>query len=65
MILEELQQIVSNLSKAVGDADKFDNKQHASAGRRSRKAAMQAIKDLRLLRKHIMDELNRRKPDEE
>ena len=65
MVLEEIQQIVSDLSKAVADADKFDNKQNASAGRRVRKAAMHAIKDLRVLRKHVMDELNRRKPDEE
>ena len=65
MILEEIQKIVSDLSKAVSDADKFDNKQNASAGRRVRKASMQAIKDLRVLRKHVMDDLNRRNSDEE
>ena len=65
MILEQLQKIVSDLSKAAGDADKFDNKDNASAGRRVRKASMQAIKDLRDLRKQVMDELNRRKSDEE
>ena len=53
------------MSKAAGDADKFDNKDNASAGRRVRKASMQAIKDLRDLRKQVMDELNRRKSDEE
>ena len=65
MTLEQLQKIVSDLSKAAGDADKFDNKDNASAGRRVRKASMQAIKDLRDLRKQVMDELNRRKSDEE
>jgi len=65
MILDEIQKIVSDLSKAVSDADKFDSKKNASAGRRVRKAAMEAIKDLRVLRKHVMDELNERKNDEE
>tara|TARA_R100001082_G_C4362280_1_gene159970 strand:+ start:2256 stop:2453 length:198 start_codon:yes stop_codon:yes gene_type:complete len=65
MVLEQLQKIISDLSKAAGDADKFDNKDNASAGRRVRKASMQAIKDLRDLRKEVMDELNRRKSDEE
>ena len=65
MVLEQLQKIISDLSKAAGDADKFDNKDNASAGRRVRKASMQAIKDLRDLRKQVMDELNRRKSDEE
>ena len=65
MVLEQLQKISSDLSKAAGDADKFDNKDYASAGRRVRKASMQAIKDLRDLRKEVMDELNRRKSDEE
>ena len=65
MVLEQLQKIISDLSKAAGDADKFDNKDNASAGRRVRKASMQAIKDLRDLRKEVMDELNRRKSDDE
>tara|TARA_B100000287_G_C20328989_1_gene660929 strand:+ start:81 stop:278 length:198 start_codon:yes stop_codon:yes gene_type:complete len=65
MVLDQLQKIISDLSKAAGDADKFDNKDNASAGRRVRKASMQAIKDLRDLRKQVMDELNRRKSDEE
>ena len=65
MVLDQLQKIISDLSKAAGDADKFDNKDNASAGRRVRKASMQAIKDLRDLRKEVMDELNRRKSDEE
>ena len=43
MVLEQLQKIISDLSKAAGDADKFDNKDNASAGRRVRKASMQAI----------------------
>ena len=65
MVLEELQEIINALSKAAGDADKFDNKNNASAGRRVRKAAMEAIKDLRSLRKSVIEELSTRKDDKE
>ncbi len=62
MTLEQLQKILSELSLAVRDAEKFDNG-NASAGRRVRKSAMQAIKELRELRAVVMVELHDRKGD--
>ncbi len=62
MTLEQLQKILSELSLAVRDAEKFD-KGNASAGRRVRKSAMQAIKELRELRAAVMVELHDRKGD--
>ena len=59
MILERLQEIISELSLAVRDAEKFDNG-NASAGRRVRKSAMAAIKELKTLRTEVMDELHER-----
>ena len=59
MILEELQQILSELSLAVRDAEKFD-KGNASAGRRVRKSAMNAMKQLKEMRSHVMEELHER-----
>jgi len=60
MTLEQLQKILSELSLAVRDAEKFDNG-NASAGRRVRKSAMQAIKELRELRATVMADLHDRK----
>jgi len=62
MILDRLQEILSELSLAVRDAEKFDNG-NASAGRRVRKSAMQAIKELKDLRSDVMGELHDRKGD--
>ena len=60
MVLERLQEILSELSLAVRDAEKFDNG-NASAGRRVRKSAMDAIKELKELRAEVMSELHERK----
>ena len=60
MSLEKLQKILSELSLAVRDAEKFDNG-NASAGRRVRKSAMDAIKELKELRASVMQELHKRK----
>jgi len=60
MSLEQLQKILSELSLAVRDAEKFDNG-NASAGRRVRKSAMDAIKELKELRASVMQELHKRK----
>tara|TARA_R100000008_G_scaffold86768_1_gene81479 strand:+ start:995 stop:1183 length:189 start_codon:yes stop_codon:yes gene_type:complete len=60
MVLERLQEILSELSLAVRDAEKFD-KGNASAGRRVRKSAMEAIRDLKELRAEVMAELHERK----
>ena len=62
MILEDLQQIISDLSLAVRDAEKFD-KGNVSAGRRVRKSAMDAAKQLKELRSQVMKELHERKSD--
>ena len=63
MIHEELQRILGELSRAVGDAEKFDNKNNASAGRRVRKASMPAIKDLKSLRYKVMKTIHEREDD--
>ena len=60
MVLDQLQRILSELSLAVRDAEKFDNG-NASAGRRVRKSAMDAIKELKELRAAVMSELHERK----
>ena len=60
MALDRLQKILSELSLAVRDAEKFDNG-NASAGRRVRKSAMDAIKELKELRADVMAELHQRK----
>jgi hypothetical protein len=60
MSLEQLQKILSELSLAVRDAEKFDSG-NASAGRRVRKSAMDAIKELKELRASVMQELHKRK----
>lgn len=64
MILERLQEIISELSLAVRDAEKFDNG-NVSAGRRVRKSAMAAIKELKTLRTEVMDELHERTPKQQ
>ena len=58
--LEALQDIIHNLQIAVEDADKFD-KGNAAAGTRVRTAAMQAKKDLDVLRKSVQETKNARK----
>ena len=60
MVLDRLQKILSELSLAVRDAEKFDSG-NASAGRRVRKSAMDAIKELKELRSEVMVELHQRK----
>ena len=60
MSLEKLLKILSELSLAVRDAEKFDSG-NASAGRRVRKSAMDAIKELKELRASVMQELHKRK----
>ena len=60
MSLEQLQKILSELSLAVRDAEKFDSG-NASAGRRVRKSAMDAIKEHKELRASVMQELHKRK----
>ena len=62
MALDRLQKILSELSLAVRDAEKFDSG-NASAGRRVRKSAMDAIKELKELRGDVMAELHQRKGD--
>ena len=59
MVLDRLQEILSELSLAVRDAEKFDVG-NASAGRRVRKSAMEAIKELKVLRAEVMTELHER-----
>ena len=59
MVLDRLQEILSELSLAVRDAEKFDGG-NASAGRRVRKSAMEAIKELKVLRAEVMTELHAR-----
>lgn len=63
MVLEKLQEILSELSLAVRDAEKFDAG-NASAGRRVRSSAMAAIKELKSLRAEVMTELHERKGSE-
>ena len=63
MVLDKLQEILSELSLAVRDAEKFDNG-NASAGRRVRSSAMAAIKELKVLRAEVMSELHARKGSE-
>ena len=60
MVLDQLQKILSELSLAVRDAEKFDNG-NASAGRRVRKSAMDAIKELKQLRASVISDLHERK----
>ena len=60
MALDRLQKALSELSLAVRDAEKFDNG-NASAGRRVRRSAMDAIKELKALRADVMAELHQRK----
>ena len=60
MVLDQLQKILSELSLAVRDAEKFDSG-NASAGRRVRKSAMDAIKELKELRASVIAELHERK----
>lgn len=54
MILEKLKTIVKELTEAELDAEKCE-KGNASAGRRLRKASMNAIKALKELRTQILE----------
>ena len=55
MITERLKLILEELSKAEQDAEKCENG-NASAGRRLRKASMNAIKELKELRALILEQ---------
>ena len=58
MITEKLENILKNLSLASEDAEKCD-RGNASAGRRLRKAALEASKALKQLRAEIMEEIKK------
>ena len=55
MITERLKLILEELAKAEQDAEKCENG-NASAGRRLRKASMNAIKELKELRALILEQ---------
>ncbi len=54
MIIERLSLILEELAKSKEDAEKCENG-NASAGRRLRKASMNAIKELKELRSLILE----------
>ena len=54
MIVERLKQIIEDLLRAEEDVTKCETG-NASAGRRVRKAAMQATKDLKELRALVLE----------
>ena len=58
MITEKLEKILKDLALATEDAEKCD-KGNASAGRRLRKAALDATKALKQLRADIMEEIKK------
>ena len=58
MITEKLETILKELSLATSDAEKCD-KGNASAGRRLRKASLDAMKALKELRAEIMEEIKK------
>lgn len=58
MITEKLEKILKDLALATDDAEKCD-KGNASAGRRLRKAALDATKALKQLRADIMEEIKK------
>ena len=58
MITEKYEKILKDLELASEDAEKCD-KGNASAGRRLRKAALDAMKALKELRAEIMEEIKK------
>ncbi len=56
MIKEKLREILENLQIFESDADKCENG-NASAGRRLRKACMEATKELKALRATILEKI--------
>lgn len=58
MITEKYEKILKDLELASEDAEKCD-KGNASAGRRLRKAALDAMKALKQLRSEIMEEIKK------
>ncbi len=55
MIVERLKEILNELSQATEDAEKCEAG-NASAGRRLRKASMNAIKELKELRAAVLEQ---------
>ena len=55
MIVERFKQILEELAKAENDAEKCESG-NASAGRRLRKASMNAIKELKELRALVLEQ---------
>ena len=58
MIVEKLKQIIEDLCTAQEDAEKCESG-NASAGRRLRKACMEATKDLKTLRAEVLENLKK------
>lgn len=58
MITEKFETILKELSLATEDAEKCD-RGNASAGRRLRKASLDAMKALKELRAEIMEEIKK------
>ena len=56
MITEKLKEILEELATAEEDAEKCEQG-NASAGRRVRKASMQAIKELKELRAAVLERI--------
>ena len=54
--LSKLQQIIDDLEAVKPDAAKLDAKSNVAAANRVRKVALQAKKDLDLLRRHVKAE---------
>jgi len=55
MIVERLREILNELAQATEDAEKCESG-NASAGRRLRKASMNAIKELKELRTLVLEQ---------
>lgn len=58
MIVESFEKILKDLALAQEDAEKCE-KGNASAGRRLRKASLDAMKSLKTLRSKIMEEIKK------
>lgn len=58
MVTEQFEKILKDLALATEDAEKCD-KGNASAGRRLRKASLDAMKALKTLRAQIMEEIKK------
>ena len=60
MIKDQLQEVIDILKESLADSDKFD-RGNASAGVRTRKTAMEAVKCLKDLRENVLAVKNARK----